>query len=238
VARRRLGFWRRFAVVTVKPILVVMTRRTWRGMKHIPATGPVIIVANHISHADPLILAHFVYDAGRWPSFLAKASLFEVPGLGSVLRSAGQIPVSRGTVDAARALEAAAKVSDDRVAIIYPEGTISKQPDLWPMRGKTGAARLWMQTGAPVIPVITWGPQQIFDSRTKKLRVLRRSSVTVVAGPPVDLSAWVGAPPNAPTLQEITDHLMLTVRDLLAEVRGGTPPPLWTGAANQPAADS
>ncbi len=225
---RRIGFWKRFAVMVVKPAMVVMSRRDWRGMEHIPASGPVIVVANHISHADPLVLAHFVYDSGRWPAFLAKSGLFRIPVLGPLLRTVDQTPVERGTVDAAKALDAAiAAVKAGMCVLIYPEGTTTREPDLWPMRGKTGAARLWLATGAPVIPIVMWGPERLFDPRTKKLRPVPRTPVTVVAGPPIDLSAWQGAPPTAKTLAEITEHIMLALRDQLAPLRDGTPPPLW-----------
>src|SRR5438045_1000520 len=87
VARRRLGFWRRVAVAVILPVLKVMTRRTWSGTSNIPATGGVIIASTHMSHADPLIVAHFVYGVGRWPEFLAKSSLFTIPVLGRFLRA-------------------------------------------------------------------------------------------------------------------------------------------------------
>lgn len=236
MARRRLGFWRRFAVSIVKPVLTGMTKRTWRGAENIPATGPVIIIANHMSHADPLVLAHYVYDAGRWPAFLAKASLFEVKVLGPLLHAVDQTPVSRGTVDASKALEAAvAAIKEGKVVIVYPEGTTTKEPDLWPMRGKTGAARLWLTTGAPVVPIAMWGPERLFDPRTHKLRPVPRTPVTVVAGPPMNLDTWAGAAPTAAVLQEITDHMMLTLRDMLAEIRGGQAPPLWTRPQSKPA---
>jgi 1-acyl-sn-glycerol-3-phosphate acyltransferase len=228
VAGRRLGFWRRFIVVTVKPVLTVLTRRTWSGMEHVPRTGGVILVASHISHADPLVYAHFVYDAGRWPQYLAKMSLFQVPLLGKLLYAVRQIPVERGTVDAAKALDAAiAAIKAGDGVIFYPEGTTTKEPDLWPMRGKTGAARLALMTGAPVVPLVTWGPERIFDPRTAKLRLRPRMPVTVVAGPPIDLSRWAGAAPTRATLEEITEVVMLRLRDMVAEIRGGTPPPLW-----------
>jgi len=225
---RRLGFWRRFAVATVKPVLWGLTKRTWSGIEHIPATGGLIIVSNHLSHADPLTAAHFVYDSGRWPQFLAKQSLFEVPVLGYLLRAVRQTPVRRGTVDAAKALEAAIEaVKRGEVVIIYPEGTTTKEPDLWPMRGKTGVARLWLATGAPVIPMVMWGPQAIFDPRTRKLKLKPRRPVSVAAGPPMDLSKWAGASPTTQVLQEITEAIMLHLRDMLVELRGGTPPPLY-----------
>jgi 1-acyl-sn-glycerol-3-phosphate acyltransferase len=197
VARRkvadRLGFVQRFCVVLVKPPLTLFTRRTWVGMENIPRKGPVIIVANHMSHADPLVLAHYVFDSGRWPVFLAKASVFKVRVVGAILRRAKQVPVQRHTVDAVKALQAAVTaVREGSCVIVYPEGTTSKEPDLWPMRGKTGAARLWLTTGAPVIPVCMWGPERLFDPRTSRLRLVPRTRVTVIAGPPIDLSKWAG----------------------------------------------
>jgi 1-acyl-sn-glycerol-3-phosphate acyltransferase len=231
VARRRLGFWRRLAVSLVKPVMTPLTRRTWVGMARIPASGGVILVVNHVSHADPLVVAHYVYDAGRWPQFLGKSSLFRIPLLGPFLHAVRQIPVYRGTTDAIKALDAAvAAVKDGKAVIIYPEGTTTREPGLWPMRGKTGVARLWLETGAPVIPIVMWGAEQIFDPRTKKLRLRPRMPVTVVAGAPLDLSRWQGADPTATTLGEITETIMLHLRDMLAEIRGETPPPLYTPA--------
>lgn len=228
MARRKVGFWKRGAVSLVKPLMIVMSKRDWRGMAHIPPTGPVIVVANHIGHADPFVLAHYIYDAGRWPVYLAKASVFRIPVLGRWLHAVEQTPVERGTVDAVKALDAAvAAINSGKCVLIYPEGTTTKEPDLWPMRGKTGAARLWLSTGAPVIPVAMWGPQTLFDPRTRRLRPVPRTPVTVVAGPPIDLSRWAGAAANAATLNEITEQMMLVLRDMVAEIRGGTAPPLW-----------
>jgi 1-acyl-sn-glycerol-3-phosphate acyltransferase len=228
VAGRGLGFWRRFAVAVVKPVMTVFTRRTWQGAEHIPRAGPALIVANHISHADPLALAHFVYDAGRWPAFLVKASVFKVPVVGWLLYKVRQIPVQRGTADAARALDAAmAVVEAGEAIIIYPEGTTSKEPDLWPMRGKTGAARLALSTGTPVVPVVSWGAQQIFDPRTKKKRFRPRTPVTVVAGPAIDLSKWAGPAPSSAALAEATNEIMNRLREMIGEVRGEEPPPLF-----------
>jgi 1-acyl-sn-glycerol-3-phosphate acyltransferase len=106
------------------------------------------------------------------------------------------------------------------------------------MRGKTGAARLALATGAPVIPVVMWGPEKIFDPRTKKISLRPRIPVTVVAGPPVDLSRWAGATPSRVVLDEMTDAIMLRLRDMLAEVRGGTPPPLWSPQSARRAGES
>ncbi|WP_229399424.1 lysophospholipid acyltransferase family protein [Micromonospora okii] len=240
MGRRRLGFWQRFAVGLVKPLMTVWTRRTWLGMEHLRGDGGVILVANHISHADPLVSAHFIYDAGRWPRYLGKASVFRVPVVGWLLHRCRQIPVERNTVDAVRSLDALVEALDEGGAVvIYPEGTITREPDLWPMKGKTGAARLALATGAPVIPVVMWGPERLFDPRTNRFDLRPRIPVTVVAGPPVDLGRWAGSTPTKATLEEMTDAIMLRLRDQLAEIRGGTPPPLWerpprTAVADRP----
>ncbi len=245
MARRRLGFWRRFVVAVVKPPLTLLTRRDWSGMENIPRSGGVILVATHISHADPLTYAHFVYDAGRWPQFLAKHSLFEVPLIGSVLRHVRQIPVQRGTADAAKALEAAVSaIKAGNCLIFYPEGTTTREPGLWPMHGKTGAARCAQLTGAPLVPMVTWGPQSIFDPRSAKLRIRPRTPVAVVAGPPIDISRWAGATAGRQALEEMTEAIMLRLRDMIAELRGAEAPPIFqpgngrraTGAGPEPEA--
>jgi 1-acyl-sn-glycerol-3-phosphate acyltransferase len=233
MARRRLGFVRRFAVTIIMPTMVLWTRRDWRGMQHIPADGGVILAVNHLSEVDPLVVSHFVYNAGRWPQFLAKSSLFRIFLLGPALRANRQIPVSRGTADAVKSLEAAAAaVKHGDSVIVYPEGTTPKRGDLWPQRGKTGVARLHLQTGAPVIPIVTWGPQRIFDPFTRKIKLRPKVPVTVVAGPPVDLAKWDGAPQTPATLHAITDEIMTVLRDMLAEVRGEPAPPQPSSSHN------
>src|SRR5206468_2100360 len=144
-----------------------------------------------------------------------------------------QIPVRRGTVDAVRALDAAvAAVRAGDAVIVYPEGTTPKSGDLWPQRGKTGIARLHLQTGAPVVPMITWGAHRIYDPRSRKLRFRPRTPVTVVAGPPIDLSKWAGAPITPANLYALTDEIMIALRDMLAEVRGEPAPAQPSAARN------
>jgi 1-acyl-sn-glycerol-3-phosphate acyltransferase len=228
VAQRRLGFFRRFAVLLVVPVMVVWTRRTWTGQRHLPPAGGVIIAANHVSHFDPLVLAHYVYGAGRWPRFLGKSSLWRVPVLGYLLRKTLQIPVERGSVEAVKSLDVLiGALRHGGAVVIYPEGTTTRDPDLWPMRGKTGAARLALVTGAPVVPVAMWGPERVFDPRTQRFALRPRTPVSVAAGPPVDLNRWRGAAPTRAVLDQMTDAILLDVRDLLAGLRGETPPPLF-----------
>lgn len=234
MARRKLGFWRRFAVSLVKPATAVFNKPDWRGWQHLPETGGVIVVVNHISDADPFVIARYLYESGRWPQFLGKESLFRLPVAGRILYWCRQIPVRRYTADAARALDdAVAALHGNGMVVIYPEGTITRDPGLWPMRGKTGAARLHLLSGAPVVPVAMWGPEKIYDRRTKKLRLKPRTPVQVWAGPAVDLTRWQGAEPTTAILTEMTDVIMLRVRDLLAEIRAEVPPPLWAPAAGK-----
>ena len=228
MAQRGLSIWQRFAAMLVLPVLRVWTKPTWTGQAHLPSTGGVIIVANHASQFDPLVVAHYIYKAGRWPRFLAKASLWDIPVLGPFLRKVKQIPVERGSVEAVKSLDVLVDaLQQGGVVVIYPEGTTTKEPDLWPMRGKTGAARLALVTGAPVIPVANWGAYKIFDARTKKLRFAPRVPVSVTAGPAVDLSRWAGSPPTKAVLDEMTEAIMLAVRDLVADLRGEQAPPLY-----------
>jgi 1-acyl-sn-glycerol-3-phosphate acyltransferase len=237
VAQRRLGFWRRFAVALVLPVLKVWTRRTWTGSENVPPAGGVIIVPNHVSHFDPLVVAHYIYGLGRWPRFLGKASLWRVPVLGALLRKVRQIPVERGSVEAVKSLDVLIDaIQQGGVVVIYPEGTTTREPDLWPMHGKTGAARLALVTGAPVIPLANWGAERIFDPRTNRLKLRPRTPVTVTAGKPVDLSRWAGATPTRAVLEQMTDAIMLDVRDLLAGLRGQEPPPLYNRPVNRAAA--
>ena len=140
-------------VVILKPTLLAATSRTWIDGEKIPATGGCLVVLNHISHLDPLFAAHFLYDHGRLPRYLAKSGLFTNKALGTFLRSAGQIPVERLSRSAASAYDAAvAAVRSGECVVVYPEGTLTRDPELWPMTGKTGAARIALETGCPGDP--------------------------------------------------------------------------------------
>ena len=78
MARRKLGFWGRFAAIVVIPATNALNKPDWRGREHFPATGPVIVVVNHMSDADPFVIARYVYETGRWPQFLFASWLPQV----------------------------------------------------------------------------------------------------------------------------------------------------------------
>ncbi len=219
--------WFGFVAITVKPFLYAFTRRDWHGMEYVPATGGVIVVANHVTVLDPLTLAHAIYDGSRrLPRYLAKSELFKVPVMGGLIRKAGQIPVYRQTRDAANSLrDAEAALAAGECVIIYPEGTCTRDPDGWPMVSKTGVARLALATGAPVVPLAHWGAQQILRYGGKGVHPWPPKLVHVRVGAPVDLTKYVGVEPTNEVLREVTDLLMDRVTELLAEIRGEIPPP-------------
>jgi 1-acyl-sn-glycerol-3-phosphate acyltransferase len=217
--------WRAVVVVILRPLLFSLLKRDWKKQDEIPREGGVIIAANHLSWSDPLALAHYVYKAGRFPVFLAKSALFKAKGLGIILRKTGQIPVYRDRADAGLALRDAEKgLHDGQCLIFYPEGTCTRDPNLWPMSGKTGAARLALTTGAPVVPVAHWGAQYLWPYGTKQFKPFPRKKMHVIAGPPVDLSKYEGAPLNAETLGAATADIMRAIADLLGELRAEAAP--------------
>ena len=225
MARRRIGFWYRLAVVLLRRPLLVLTKRDWRGTEHLPQQGGYVACVNHVSHFDPLAFAHFLYDNGHLPRFLGKAAIFRVPVVGTIIRGAGQIPVYRESADATKAYTAAVDaVRRGECVAIYPEATITRDPGLWPMTGKTGAARVALVTGAPVIPVAQWGPQEVLPPYTKRLRLLPRKTMHLVAGPPVDLAEFSGRPMDAETLRLVTEKIMIAITVLLEEIRGEPAP--------------
>lgn len=217
--------WRLFSLALLRPLLTLLLRRRWRDRDKIPKTGRVIIAANHISEADPFAVAHFVYKAGRYPVYLGKEAVFKIPVIGRMLARMGHIPVARGSSDAAHALkEATEAIEAEQCVVIYPEGTCTRDPELWPMVAKTGVARLALETGSPVVPVANWGAQDLLRYGTSKVNLFPRKVMQVVAGDPVDLSAYVGRPLDADTLKAASDDIMRAIAGLLGELRGQTPP--------------
>jgi 1-acyl-sn-glycerol-3-phosphate acyltransferase len=225
VAREQAEFWYRFAAAILRPLLTVLTKRDWRGSERIPLEGGVIVCPNHISYFDPLTFAHFVNDRGRAIRFLAKEGLFRIPVIGHIIRGAGQIPVYRGGRDAALAFRGAvAAIRRGECVAIYPEGTVTRDPGLWPMVGKTGAARVALATGAPLIPVAQWGPQEVLAPYAKRFRFFPRKTMHILAGPPVDLSEFADHDLTPELLRAATEKIMAAIAELLAELRGEQPP--------------
>jgi 1-acyl-sn-glycerol-3-phosphate acyltransferase len=223
--QERRGWAFGFCVALAEPLLLLFTKRRWIDGEKIPATGGCVVVGNHVSHVDPLTFAHFVYGHGRIVRFLAKAEVLDLPVLGKLIRATGQIPVYRMTTDASRAFSAAvAAVEDGKCVVVYPEGTLTREPELWPMVGKTGAARIALASGAPVIPIAQWGPQEILWPYASRPRLFPRKTMVVKAGDPVDLDDLRDQPLTPDLLQEATARIMGDVTALLEDIRGERAP--------------
>ena len=227
--RREWGYspgWRLFSRIILHPGLRLLMRFKWSGKESIPKTGGIILAPNHLSYADwPAIALFSDGYAHRYPVFMIKSGIFEVKVVGSLMYKFGQLPVYRGRGDAGLVLKQAERaLRKGDAVIVYPEGTASRDPDLWPMVGKTGAARLALTTGAPVVPIAQWGAQEILPYGTKKLHLWPRKTVRMAAGPPVDLSAYAGQRLAASTLQAATADIMAAITALLATIRQETPP--------------
>ena len=214
-----------FIEVLLRPLLAILTKRDWHGRDNVPREGGVIVVANHYTFFDPISVGHFLVRSGRTPRFLAKSGVFKNKYLGRLFRSAGQIPVYRDSRDAMLAIRDAVKaVERGETIIVYPEGTMTKDPNLWPMAGKTGAARIALRTGAPVLPIAQWGAQDVLAPYSKKFTIFPRKTLRVTAGEPIDLRAKFGREINGESLQRATEYLMDVITGMLAEIRGEQPP--------------
>jgi 1-acyl-sn-glycerol-3-phosphate acyltransferase len=225
VAREKAGPYIGLCIVVFYPLSCLLGRRRFEGLEHIPESGPVLVASNHISYLDPIYTGVFLHRRGRIPRFLAKQALFEIPVIGRVLSGGGQIPVRRGSAEARDSLRAAEQaLAVGKVVLIYPEGTITRDPDHWPMVAHTGIARLALQADVPVLPVAHWGTHRIYDHYGKRFRPFPRTEVIVRAGAPVDLAEFRHRPVDGALLRAATDRVMGEVRGLLAEVRAEPAP--------------
>ena len=218
--------WRQFSRLVLHPGLRLLIKCRWQGRENIPKTGGIILAPNHMSYVDWATIAIFSDGyAHRYPVFMIKSPIFEVKVIGPMMYKFGQLPVYRGRGDAGLVLKQAEQALRAGAAVIvYPEGTATRDPGLWPMVGKTGAARLALTTGAPVIPIAQWGAQHILPYGSKKLHLFPRKTVRMIAGPPVDLSAYQGQRLGASTLRAATADIMADITALLAGLRQETPP--------------
>lgn len=220
--------YRRFVKALI-PLLRPFRRRDWRNQHKVPQTGGVIFVANHIGNFDVIVLGEYLIYSGRWPRFLGKIEIWLVPVLGWLARACGQIPVYRHSDKAKEALiHAKGALRHGKAIMIYPEGTITGDPDGWPMTGQTGVARLALETGCPVIPVGQDGAQRILGGKKIELRRLfggpRR--VTICCGDAVDLSDLSDLPLTRDVLDVATTRIMDAITAIVEDIRGEDAPAL------------
>lgn len=226
--REKGGFWVGFAASVFYPVGAILARRHYLGAERIPRDGGALLVMNHVSHLDPIFDTVFVHKQGRVPHVFAKHTLWEKPIVRQVMAGSGQIPVYRGSSAAGYSLrDGLQALRDGKVVITYPEGTITRDPEGWPMVSRTGAARLALDmigTGVPVLPVARWGTRVIYDGYRKQFHPFPRHDVTFSVGEPVDLGQYRDRAIDGPLLREVTDLLMGRVAALLSGIRGEPAP--------------
>jgi 1-acyl-sn-glycerol-3-phosphate acyltransferase len=194
---------------------------SFEGLERIPREGPVLVAANHISYLDPVAHAYFLFERGRRARFLAKSELFDVPVFGSLMRSARQIPVDRASGDRdalAHALDALAR---GEAVVVYPEGTVTREPSFLPMRGKTGIVRLSLSSGVPITPVAVWGAQHVWQKSGPGSLAFGRP-IWVASGAEIRLDAGP-SDADAVRLRELTDLVMDRLRSVVVDMRSRYP---------------
>jgi 1-acyl-sn-glycerol-3-phosphate acyltransferase len=214
--------WYPVAKAVVLPPLKVWFHWRFEGLEHVPRRGPAIVACNHASYLDPLANAYAIIRAGRRPRFLAKHELFRIPVVGTVLRGVRQIPVVRGSGDGSALAAAERAVAAGEVVVIYPEGTVTSRADHLPMEGKSGTIRLALATGAPIVPMVSWGSHAVWQKSGRgSLRFGR--PVWVKVGEPIDLSDRRVEAGDRDALKVMTAELMDRLTDLVIDLRDRYP---------------
>lgn len=236
----KAGFWIRLCVMVLYPLDSVLFKLRWHHLDRMPATGGVLVAVNHISQADTAAMARLIWQSGRIPRFLIKHTVFDWPIIGRVMHGAGQLPVYRASEQASDSLRAAVDaLADGQCVIIYPEGTITRNPDYSPMQAKTGVARLALACpDVPVIPIGQWGAQHTLG-RSGRFRPFPRHRHEASVGDRVDLAGYHGQEPTAETLRAITDRVMAAVTEQVdfvrASIAGSAKPESIDQAGGRPA---
>lgn len=216
----------RFARAVLRPVMTPWADISVIGEENVPSAGPCILVFNHLSDVDPLFLDWFFMLRNTPVRFLAKKSLFEVPVLGGIITGMGLIPVDREG-DAAASLDAAKKaLAAGDIVIIMPEGTLTRDPRRWPMTLKTGAARLALDTGAPIIPAAQWGPEEIIAPYESGIDLRPKRKVAYNFRPAIDFSDLMSpeGSQNRAAVAELTSRMFGEITAALEVLRGEKAP--------------
>ena len=192
------------------PFLMILFRPKVKGLRHVPGTGPVIIASNHLSFSDSIFMPLVV---PRKVTFLAKSEYFTSPGPKGLLKkltfiALGQVPVDRsgGRRSEAALITGLKVLAEGKCLGIYPEGT--RSPDGRLYKGRTGVARLAIESGAPVIPVAMFNTEKIQPTGTVVPKVMR---VEMIFGEPM---YFEGDSTDLLHLRDVTDKIMSTIQEM------------------------
>lgn len=213
-----------FAYYVLTPIMKSLTKLEWDGAENLPKSGGFIVAPNHVSEFDPVAMGYFLGINGYEIKFLAKDSLFKIPLLGPFLTKWGMIPVARESGGGNSLIAAHSALENGAMMGIYYEGTITLDPAFWPMKGKTGLARLAMDTRVPVIPIVQWGAQDVMDREVLPKLCGRRRKLYYRVLPPLDYSDIEGDSSNHEGVRELTHRLTEALMKGSAELRGQKAP--------------
>ncbi len=200
---------------------------------------PFLLAANHIGVFDTAVLLAACHRIGVAPRFVTNAGLFHTPLIGWLLSRAEHLGVDPLTAGCAvRGTALLPQLGSDRPVLIYPEGRISADPDLWPDRGQTGLARLALATGLPVLPLSQWGAQEVIPAATPPVRSVsgiarltmvwlravhpqHRARFRVHVGSPVDLTGLCSGRPG--DAMRAHTRIMLAITAGLVPLRADQP---------------
>jgi 1-acyl-sn-glycerol-3-phosphate acyltransferase len=206
-------FVMRLVAMLLGPLVRLLFRVEVKGIEKLPKEGAYILCFNHVTHLDPLAVAYATFfKIKRGPHFLAKGNLFKVPVLGPILIAAGQVPVYRGGRRNLEPMEAAYKFLEaGHVITIFPEGTLTREPNGWPMRGKTGSVRMAIEAGVPIYAVGQWGSEVVLPTYTKNLKPKPWHKVRVQIGDQINLDAFHGRKLSTEELKQATTIVMKAI---------------------------
>lgn len=222
---------RHFIVRLVALLLGVIVRLMFglrvRNMDKLPKSGSYVLVSNHVTNVDALAVAYFVYyKTKRAPHFLAKEGLFRLPVIGRILLAAGQIPVYRtsGNRNDEPLRVAHEYLKRGHTIAIFPEGTLTREPDMWPMKGRSGAVRLALDTGVPVYPIAHWGSHHVLPRYGNKFRPGFWKKVDILVGDEIKLDQFRHAHPTPAEVTDATEVVMQHITALVEQLRGEKAP--------------
>lgn len=217
----------RVLVKILRPIARMLYRLSYEGSENIPTETGFLFVGNHVSSFDAVPLMDLSEKHGFIPHTLAKYTLWKVPVIRHLMDFMNTIPVYRGTGRAREAMEIAQdRIGAGAVVAMFPEGTTTRQEHYWPMTGKTGAARIALQTKCQVIPFAQWGTHRVLPRYSVVPRIFFFHKVRYLIGPPIDLSDLYERAEDFEAAREATRRIMATITHLLEELRSQSAPPV------------
>ena len=227
IGKREMTPTLRIVAFFLAPLVRLMFKVEVQGLEKLPKSGAYILAPNHATNVDALGVAYFIYIiTKRAPHFLAKEKLFRIPVVGKVLLAAGQIPVFRtgGQRNNDSLRVAYAYLAAGHTVCVFPEGTLTRDPDSWPMRGKTGAVRLAIDSGVPVFPVGQWGSEKIMGRYSKAFRPGFWKKVQILIGDEIDLARFRKPGISPAEVLEATEVVMTEITKLVEVLRGEKAP--------------